>query len=194
MRNTFPPATLKYRAWSLTLSQHTRGAAEGVAHYAYARGRGARWVARMEIVPCSVADGLTNRAWLHSLRGRAGTFYLTTRAANAQTAAQGQAILAAEAAEGASEMSLTITANGGALQPGTFALITTTIGDQLVQVATVSGGTVSFRPRLRASVAVSSLVKFGVVQAEFRLAGAVPKIPFRLDHAESWQLEIEEAY
>lgn len=83
MKNRYWPRTAKIRNWGMTVTAHNRGAANSGGHYAFARGSGARWMGSLEVVPSRPADGQAFRAFLHSLRGRGGTFFLRLPATHA---------------------------------------------------------------------------------------------------------------
>jgi hypothetical protein len=72
---TWPPAA-KIADHEVTIQAHSRGAATRGGHYFFERGPGARWRARLEVPAMRTSDALTFRAFLHALRGRAGTFLL----------------------------------------------------------------------------------------------------------------------
>ncbi len=193
MRGTTVPATLKYREWALSIAHHTRSGPHDAAHYSFTGGRGARWVGQWQCVPSTIADGLKHRAWLHSLRGRSGSFNLVMR-----PMPKGPPYCTATTtggAEGATSLTLSSPSAPGAIVAGAFATVVTATATQLIQIdsATVAASPViTFRPALRSAAASGAAVVVGACVAEFRLSGATPKIPFRLDRADAFTIEFEE--
>lgn len=68
------PSVAKVSEWSARVLAHTRGGVGLSGDYAFARGSGASWVASLSVPAMCTRDGLRFRAFLHSLRGRAGVF------------------------------------------------------------------------------------------------------------------------
>lgn len=69
------PVAAKYTGPELTVFAHSRGGTGRGGHYGYERGKGAAWSGRLGVTSMRTADALTFRAFLHSLRGRSGSFY-----------------------------------------------------------------------------------------------------------------------
>lgn len=224
MRYARAPLALKIQKWNLTLVGHTRGLVGPENAGQVAEGDGARWRLSVSIPAMSAADARTVRAWLHSMRGQAGSCVfrvpgnmLTTvpPALNDDDDAtallddddatvltdddtapgDGTGVTTAAAIVGATSVAIT-NATTGALVAGTLAYI----GDpgsgtgQLVRVVSVSGTTITFQPKLRAAVSAGTRVAFGRVFGHFRLAGDVPEIPFVNSRSQPFQIELEEAY
>ena len=76
MRDATWPAAAKIRNWSLAITAHSRGDTGTGGHYAFERGPGAMWTGRLDVPPMCSEDAAEFRAFLHSLRGRSGTFGL----------------------------------------------------------------------------------------------------------------------
>lgn len=70
------PAVGKFSTWRFTVEAHSRGATGVSGHYSYERGPGARVTGQLNIVPMCSADAVAFRAFLHSLRGPSGSFFL----------------------------------------------------------------------------------------------------------------------
>lgn len=67
------PSTAKIAGFSLTVEAHSRG---GGRQGVFDKGAGARWHGSLSVTAAAPADGFAFRAFLHSLRGRAGSFLL----------------------------------------------------------------------------------------------------------------------
>lgn len=194
MRGTSIPETLKYRDWTLTIAHHTRGGpSDAIAPTSFALGLGAKWSGRLQCVPSTIADGLKHRAWLHSLRGQSGSFYMRMR-----PMPKGPPYCTATttgAAAGATTLALSSLSAAGAVSVGAFVTVVTATATQLIQIDSVTAGaspTITFRPALRSDAANGAAVVIGACTAEFRLAGATPRIPLRLDRADAFTIDFQE--
>ena len=217
MRSLTWPAAARATEYQLSVTGHTRGAPnrEGVA--TFSRGSAARIVGRVSTVALSIADGLAFRAFLHRVRGRAGSFYMAipgtgygiattsvvytdgtrytdgTAYSDALEPTKGLAMLSAAASAGAETVSLESVV-GPALAAGQWcALGDLAAGGQLVRIVGVSGSTITVRPRLRAALADGTAVRFGGVQGLFRFPAAPPPLSFRNSVVSAAEFEIEEA-
>jgi hypothetical protein len=76
MRHREWPAFAKLRSQSIDVGAHSRGGENRGGHYAFERAPGARFLGTVAVPPMRISDALRFRAFLHSLRGRAGSFRL----------------------------------------------------------------------------------------------------------------------
>jgi hypothetical protein len=105
----------------------------------------------------------------------------------------GTAVTSGTTAADASSITLASITSSAYLVPGCFLAIgNLASGGQLVRAVTVSGSVVTFRPRLRAAIAGSTSVSFGLVNGLFRLAKDTPVVAIRPDVCPGLSLEIEE--
>lgn len=74
MRDRTWPTFARPRRWSMTTRAHSRGR-PSAAHAPFERAPGARWIATLDIIPLSPDQALNFRGFIHSLRGRSGTFF-----------------------------------------------------------------------------------------------------------------------
>ena len=219
MRNQTWPAAAKIRDWSLGIVAHSRGDTGAGGHYEFERGPGAKWSGTISVPPMTTANALAFRAFLHSLRGRSGTFYLTmpshaiaadtctnrssglTRFTDCTRFSDGTQFSDAWTAT-AFSLSGTLTSSAdagatsvklskiGALAAGDTLLI----GGQLLRVISISGFDVTVRPRLRSAVTGGTAFSAGAVAGLFRLTTDAPIVPLVNGRSLDVTLEIEEAY
>lgn len=71
------PVAAKVSEWTTAIKAHTRGLAGLGGHYAFTRAPGASWSASVAVPAMRAADALRFRAFLHSLRGRSGSFWFS---------------------------------------------------------------------------------------------------------------------
>lgn len=194
MQNQTAPAALKITNWTPTLAAHTRGGpGDNATLGGRQAGAGTRWLLNIDVAPLRVADALAVRAWLHSLRGRAGTCVLTVPG-DLAGAGDGTGTLTSGVAIG--DTTLTVTgATAGALIAGNLMHIATaTAGTgQLLRIVSVAGSTVTFRPALRAAYLATESLTFGAVAARWRVVDT-PAIPLRNGRSAGFSIELEEAY
>lgn len=76
MQNVPWPTAAHFTLNTLDQMAHSRGGASAGGDYSFERGPGARWQGALEVPPMANTDAFAFRAFLHSLRGRAGTFLL----------------------------------------------------------------------------------------------------------------------
>jgi hypothetical protein len=192
MQNVAWPIAAKVSEWSLTIEAHSRGGEGRGGHYAYERGAGARWRGSLEVLPMATADACAFRAFLHSLRGKSGTFLWAIPAASAAISGT----LTASASAGAETITVS-SAVSGAVQcgPGAFLVVgdLTTTG-QLVRVTGKAGSVLTIRPRLRAAYASGAAVSVGRVRGRFRLDQETPAVPLTGHRSHAVELDIAEAY
>ena len=213
MRLQLIPSVARFKSWALAVSAHSRGAAGVGGHFAFERGPGARVTGSIELTQLSTTHALKLRAWLHSMRGRSGTFYmpapnreLVSNPCSSPTAQFGDCTgfsdgttfsdlwagytthaTDASAAAGAASISL---ASAGSAAVGDWLLV----GGQLVRIVSVSGGTIGIRPRLRSAVASGAAVYIGPVYALFRILEDAPIVPLVPGRSREFSIDIEEAY
>jgi hypothetical protein len=194
MQNQAAPAALKITNWTPTLAAHTRGGpGDNAALGGRQEGAGTRWLLNIDIAPLRIADALAVRAWLHSLRGRAGTCVLTVPG-DLAGAGNGTGTLTGNVAAG--DTSLTVTgATAGALIVGNLMHIAdASAGEgQLLRIVTVAGSSVTFRPALRSAYLATETLTFGAVAARWRIVD-VPAIPLRNSRSVGFSIDLEEAY
>lgn len=221
MRLIPPPASLKYNQFSLRISAHTRGATPESGHYSFERSPGARWVGSLSILPRPLSDAADIRGWIHSLRGRSGSFYLAIpyhdkpvssasvtyaiftddyyftdgyKFDDIVTTTEGTALLDGAASAGDDVVTLDTISDSSVITAGAYMRIGDCATGQLVQIVSVSGSDVTIRPRLREAWADNTPVGIGQPLGRFRLAGAVPTVPMIVGRSLEFELEIEEAY
>lgn len=214
MRLVSLPGVARFKSWALAVTAHSRGALGVGGHYAFERGPGARVTGEFEFTALKTADALRMRAWLHSLRGRSGTFYapapnryivenpcgssITTMFSDCTMFSDGTTFTdffdgteaqttSGSAAAGASSISLTSVGSG---QVGDWMLV----GSQLVRIVSISGGTVGIRPRLRSAVSSSATVHIGPAVALFRILDDAPIVPLIPGRSREFTVPVEEAY
>lgn len=189
MLNQAWPSAAKVDEWSLLIEGHTRGAASREGAATWSRGQGAHWVGRLSVLPMITADALKFRAFLHSLRGRSGSFLLPIPGVQGVTL--GSRTLAADIAADAS--SLTLSSSHASFVAGAyFTLGALGTDGQLLRVVSVSGTTVTFRPRARVAFTAGAAISVGPVSGLFRLAESTPAIPLRVGRSASFGFAIEE--
>lgn len=191
MRNLAWPAAAHVTDWTLYVEGHTRGTAREAGAGVWGRGSGAHFMGQISLAPMTHADAFSVRAFIHRLRGRAGSFYLPIP--GTEFLAEGSGTLAAGVAAGASTATLTGLINSAELVAGAYAVVgdLTTTG-QLVQIVSVSGSDIVFRPRLRAAHLTGVAVAFGKVSGLFRLADSVPAVAITAAGSPGLYFAIEE--
>lgn len=219
MRNREWPYFAKWTGGLPTVEAHSRGAIGAGGHYSYGIAGGARVVWQINVVPMVTSDALKFRAFLHSLRGAAGTFRITMPAprvaGGAASGKQGYSdttlhsdgtpfsdnvdsgvtqISTGTVSGGAASGATSFTVSGFTAIQGAWMTVATASGQQLVRVSSVSGSTVTVRPALRATVAVGAVLHHGPVTAAFRLIGNPPAVPLIVLRSKGLTLDCEEAY
>lgn len=191
MRNLTFPSAAKINGWRLYVQGHSRGSTTQEGAGTFARGSGAHFVGQLSLAPMAHSDALQVRAFLHRLRGRAGSFLMTMPGTEAK--AVGTAAIAAASSKGASAATLSSVTNSAELVAGAYMVIgDLTATGQLVQIVTVSGSDVTFRPRLRTAQAGGITVTFGRVQGLFQLAELAPAVPIMPAVSPGLELAIHE--
>lgn len=181
------PAAAKLSRWAFTVSAHSRGLSGAGGHYRFERGGGARWTGNVQIAPMVTADALAFRAFLHSLRGRSGTFYFTLPGRMSPISTT----LSASALADAATVQVSSASNIGL---GDYMTVYSIGGTQLVRVTSKSGTTLGIRPRLRAAASNGAAVEAGSVTSVFRLAADAPNVACLQQRCREITLDIEEAY
>lgn len=218
MRNRAWPDFAKWAGDLPTVEAHSRGGRGAFGHHAFGVGGGARVTWSINVVPMTTENALRFRAFLHSLRGSAGTFRIAMPAPNVSgsigvpegysddtlhsddtpfsdstdsTLMQLTAgATSATASAGATSMSVT----GVTPIVGAWMTVATANGPQLVRVTSFSAPTVGIRPALRAAVASGAVVHHGPVTATMRVIGNVPAVPLIVLRSKGFSLDCEEAY
>lgn len=213
MRRVEWPAQAKIRNWSLNVTAHSRGAGGMPSHPKYGRGSGAYFAGSLQIVPMSSDDALDFQGFLHSLRGRGGSFVLSMPSGNDLTsllsrytdttyytddtfysdylAAEAGALAAAGGADGETVDIGSLSASDF-VTPGAFLRIGEIELGQLVQIVSIAGNVATIRPRLRFPFPIGTAVYAGRVAAEFRLDQTVPPLPLTGFRSKDFELAIRE--
>ncbi len=175
------------------VESHSRGGGESDSgHYKFKIGGGARVVWSINVAPMCFEDALNFRGFLHSLRGRSGSFLL--RVPSKYKGVTPTATLSAAVAIGDESLTSSVWADGEA-EVGEWLRVGDTETGQLTRIVAVSGGTsITVRPRLRAAYATSTAIATGSVQARFRLADETPFVPIGPAHAQGFTFSAEEYY
>lgn len=214
MREAYWPDFVKVADWQLTVVAHSRGGEGQSGHYNYARGPGARLIGSVSVVPMATADALEFRAFLHSLRGRGGTFLMrppykpgNRRAiytdgkkyddgtVYTDTVVAEEGALAADAAADAATINVGTLSGSTFMAPGRFLRVGPLgSGGQLVRVVSLAGNIATIRPRLRNAYPTGTVICVGRPLAEFRINGEVPAVPLRFGRSLDMQIAIREAY
>jgi hypothetical protein len=212
------PTKAKVRTWTLAIAAHSRGDTGAGGHYSFERGPGAQWRGQLEIPPMCSADAVEFRAFLHSLRGRSGSFYLPTPSRNVAGADPctnrttgrtqfsdctrftdgkqfddtwtGGVISGTLTAAVAADAASFAVSSATGLQVGDFLLL----NNQLHRIVGISGTTVSVRPRVRTAVANGAAWQVGPVTALFRLMTEAPIVPLVPGRSTAVQIDVEEYY
>lgn len=214
---TWPSGLDKMIEWTIAPAAHSRGHTGTHGHDSYARGPGARVTGTVTIAPMCLADALQVRGFLHSLRGGYGSFYFllpittpdptqsitksytdntdfsdTTQYADVASTSSVTSQIAASAAD---TDTLQMMGAGNLLVPGNWIAVgDITSTGQIVQIVSVSGTTVTVRPRLRNAQSSLTTASYGRVYGLFRLAGDVPYVPIIPGRSTSFQVPLEEMY
>lgn len=210
MRNLALPAFVKFRDKTLGVAAHTRGLAEPGAAPRLTTGRGARWVGSLDIVPLVRAEAFALRAWLHRMRGQAGSFLLQlsepivgdlTRYTDTTTFSdgttfddnEGATFLISDVAAGASVIVSTV-----AVEIGTIVEIGDGSGFQTVRIVGSSGSApavnLTVKPAIRRAMTGATITTAGV-RLPLRLAGEAPAVPIVPGgRSAGVRIDIEEAY
>lgn len=222
----WPTDDAKVGKYTLTVKAHSRGLTGKGGEYAYERGPGAHFEGNLEVVPMPTESALVFRAFLHSLRGRGGTFLFRIPVPlDAPDIADGTPVtfsddtffsdttyfddffdadyapiafgfLTASAALGDTE----IVIDDDLLASDFFDVgAYLVIGDietdgQLLRIVSVSGNTVTIRPRLRQAYISGTPLYAGRVTGKFRLDQETPEIPLLGHYANGVSVQIAEAY
>lgn len=209
MRNREWPAFAKWTGELPTVEAHSRGGAGAFGHYSFGVGGGARVTWSINVVPMIASDALKFRAFLHSLRGGAGTFTIAMPVQNVAASKQGysdgtlhsdgtpfsDAVAFTGTAGGAASAGAnSISVSGFTATQGSWMAVETANGSQLVRVVSVSGGTVGVRPALRAAVSSGATIMQGPVTGTFRLIGNPPAVPLIVLRSKGITVDCEEAY
>lgn len=213
------PSVAKIAEHKLDIAPHYRGGESRYGHTSFEIGSGAHFAGVLSVVPMRSADALTFRAFLHSLRGQAGTFGLALYYVGGALvpASPGGVSLpltgvsgysdTTEYSDGTEYADGTITETTlSALAAADAATVSVTsasgiavgriisINGQLCRVVSVDGTTVGIRPRLRAAAASGALVTFNGAVGLFRLDDETPAVPLIVGRSLPVQLKIREAY
>lgn len=189
---TVTAATIAQRNFSI--EAHSRGAEQPGGGQLYAIGGGARWTGDVTVNPMLAADAFKFRAFLHSLRGKSGSFMLPV-----DPGAALDSVLTATAAAGDDELTAEKPAGYTPVVGGWIFVGTAGAGGQLFRIVAIADAgddyTITVRPRARAAFAVDDAVRWRGVTAPFRLVGATPEVAIiRGGYSTPLQLDIEEAY
>ncbi len=221
MRGQTWPAAAKIREWTVGIVAHSRGDTGAGGHYEFERAPGAKWAGSISVPPMAASDAVAFRAFLHSLRGRSGSFYFTVPSrfsglGACPTRPGGKAVFydCTKFSDG-TPFSDTYTGTGGS---GTIAGTTTAnvaagaavipvndptglqVGDiivvnsQLLRITGISGSDLTVRPRVRSAISSGATWVVGTVSALFRLASDAPVVPIVNGRSLELSLDIEEAY
>lgn len=221
MKNVPWPTTAKVLPPQLNIEADSRGGASLGGHAKFERGPGALWRGKLDVVPMRVVDALDFRGFLHSLRGRGGSFLFTipadvpdryevrkTRFTDGTTFSDGTSFTDSwiatvasgrlTAAVDAGAASLTINAALAAqnvVKVGAFLVVgDPESGGQLFRITSVTGSTIGIRPRVREGYEDEADVTVGQVEARFRLDQGTPPVPLDGDMSRSVQIKIVEDY
>lgn len=212
MRRVTWPRAAKIRGFSLNVEAHSRGSSTPDGENTFGVGGGAHFKGKVQIAPMTADDALDFQGFLHSLRGRGGTFYMeipngytsntlarftdgTTFADNTtfDDLVAGEAgALDASAAIGATSVDIgTLSASSFAV-PGAYMWIGNLGLGQLVQIVSLAGEVATIRPRLRLAFDAGAPVSVGRVTAEFRLNQNTPALPLTGFRSKDFELAIIE--
>lgn len=195
------PAAAKITAQAFAIEAHSRGAVlpSGIGGFEIATG--ARFTGQVSVAPMLPNDAFAFRAFLHSLRGRGGSFMLpigawleATRTGGAPTTSS----LASASSAGSDTVSIAL-ATGVTLNAGNLIVVgDPAFSGQVVRVVSVSvGATISatVRPRLRVAFGSGALVRFAGMTARCRLVGNPPAVAIAAGgRSLPLQIDIEEDY
>lgn len=204
------PTFLKARQRMIQVVAHSRGAVSAAGFLKYEKGRGARIVAQVSVVPMTAQNAFAFRAFLHSLRGKGAFLFPFARGVTAAAAtsvysdatqfSDGATYIDATAttlASAAAEAAETLTVVGAytGFSVGGFVKV----ADQILRVvsaADAGGGntTLGIRPALRSAAASGTTVELDNLYGEMRLV-STPQVPIqRGRYSPSIDVELEENY
>lgn len=192
MRNLSIPDFVRFTSKTVGIEAHTRGLTEPGAAPVLSVGRGGRWVASFTTAAMTAADAFAFRAWLHRLRGQAGSFLL----AISEAVTGGPAVYtdATQFSDGTTftdfldtSFAIPAVAAGAtsvtsptAVAVGSIVEIYDGTSSQVVRVVSTSGTaptiTIGVRPPLRAAMSSPALRPTGV-SIPLRLVGEAPSVP-----------------
>lgn len=197
MQNVTWPAVVKIARHSLNVEAHSVGDQGRGGHYAFDVGGGARWRGTLDIPALKIADALTFRAFLHSLRGRSGTFYLTMPGLGGTTVAGTNTNVlfpGSDTVELAGSAAAAAKVGDYALVGGNWTSFDPLGPPQLVRIVALSGSTATVRPRLRQTGLLPGLdLAIGAVVGRFRLDMETPAVPIVGERSRELTLQIIEA-
>lgn len=213
MRRVPWPSQAKIRSWSLNVTAHSRGAGNMPGHPKYGLGTGAHFAGSLQIAPMLSEDALDFQGFLHSLRGRGGTFLLAmpsgydvsstlTRYTDTTyftddtfysdyLAAEAGALSAVAAADGET-VDIGALSASSFVTDGAFLWIGEQDRGQLVQIVSLASTVATVRPRMRFTFPAGTPVYAGRVAAEFRLNQVVPPLPLTGFQSKDFELAIRE--
>ena len=219
MRDQSWPAFARFRSWALSVAAHSRGMMGRAGGFQFERGPGAMWRGRVEVAPMNSADAIEFRAFLHSLRGRSGSFGLPVPGNDAAPASNivgeydtcnlvrdgGKARFSdcTEFSDGTSFSDTWLPSTGATAAGDTINLVSSpvfavgdllTIGEQLVRVTAVNATSIGVRPRMRDDVAPGTAVTRGNIAPQFRLSSDAPIVPLVPGRSREIELAVEEFY
>lgn len=212
MRNVSWPAFAKVADKVLHVRPHSRGFGSVTGFGVFEKGPGARWAGVFSVPAMCAENALRFRAFLHSLRGRAGSFSFTFRSEPAITApaiytdgtrytdnttytdiVTAIGALTASAAKGAE--TLTLDGTGGvSVSVGDFATIGDGAAQQLVRIVSIDGAEYGIRPALRSAAPSGTTIDFANVTGEFRTKNAPAISIVQGGRSQPIDVEIEEFY
>lgn len=190
MQNVFWPPAAKISTYSLNVRAHNAGGAGRGGHYAFTRQPGEQWVGSVTVPEMVTTDALVFRAFLHSLRGKGGSFLMPIPG----RALPFSGTIAADAAVDAESITAS-SAFAAAVNPGDWvALGDVQSSGQLLRITSKSGTTLDVRPRIRNAIASGTAIVGGTVYGRFRLDQDTPPLPLRLGRSSEITIQIAEAY
>lgn len=210
MRNVSWPAFAKVADKVLHVRPHSRGFGSVTGFGVFEKGPGARWAGVFSVPAMCAENALRFRAFLHSLRGRAGSFSFTlrsepevaaiytdgTRYADGTTYTDivtASAFITADAAKGDEVVTIDGT-SGIPLTVGDFVRIGDSATGQLVRVVAIDGYDYGIRPALRSAATAGTAFEFANVTGEFRTKNAPAISIVQGGRSQPIDIEIEEFY
>jgi hypothetical protein len=195
------PSAAKIVSQQFAIEAHSRGAVLPSGIEGFERAPGARFTGQISVAPLSLANAFAFRAFLHSLRGRGGSFLLPLGSWLEATRTGGAAetsTLAAAGSAGSETLSITLS-SGVTLAAGRMIYVgnPATTGQLFRVIDATVGATivVTVRPRVRITLASGATVRWANTTAPVRLTGSTPAVPITIgQRSMPVSLDIEEAY
>lgn len=213
MQNVEWPSAAKVAGFSLAIEAHSIGGANRGGHSFFGRGPGARWRGSFDVVQMPTETALQFRAFLHSLRGKGGTFLFalpssgigrksmfsdgtefTDSTAFSDIWVGGfSGELTADAAKGDDSIIVDSMSASIAVVGGYITLDDPSTG-QLLRVVAIDGATLKVRPRLRKAFLSGTAVAVGRPVGKFRLDQDVPAVPLNGQYSSALTVQVIEAF